>query len=163
MANAKRAGEESRSGHVAFLDRGPFGDAAFMHITFSRFGVSGDASLRYMAEFQRRYLDADFPTNGVAVLRMKAPVAVTHGRWLARERAVGGHKYDVGYMGEIERAHDRCSEGWGDTVEYDNSVDISDGPEDRPSDVAVRAVLLTLRDYFRTVAPNTRPSSGGKQ
>jgi len=138
--NLRSATVRAAQGHLAIVDRGPFGDCAFMTTTFSEFGVPVDLWLRYMVLFQRLYVETGFPPGKLVFVRMAAPPAVAHARWLRREGNVGGNKYDIEYVRKIERAHDICERGWGRCVIYDNS-DVPITSRNEPSTAAVAAVL----------------------
>ena len=135
----EKAARAARDGHLSVVDRGPFGDSAFMVVTFVGKTVPEEFFVRYMIEYQRLYLSIGLPEKKTVIVRMNAPTSITYGRWVQRESAVGGNKYDSEYMERIERAHDACEKAWGKCLLYDNgNVPIED------SGIPSEAVVLTL-------------------
>jgi hypothetical protein len=148
---------------VPIIDRGPFGDTTFMTSTFRAYGVSTQHENSYIISFLRRYLAIDFPRKAFLILRMDAPVSVTHARYLERERETPGNKYTPEYLQNIEDAHDACAAAWGPYVVYDNSnvpyirscspVDVDDGSpmSGTPDEKAVICVLKELCELAREI------------
>jgi deoxyadenosine/deoxycytidine kinase len=144
-AMAKTAAKTTDAGGVAILDRGFFGDVAFMVDTFTSFDVPFTAMMQYIIDFQRLYIDAGFGGKRLVIVRFTAPVSVTHQRWCTRESSVGGNKYSTEYMQSIESAHDVCARAWGKHITYDNSnIDI---PGSKSYIDAVNALIRAICDF----------------
>jgi deoxyadenosine/deoxycytidine kinase len=144
-ANMRAAADDARSGSLAVVDRGPFGDCAFMSTTFSENGISEAMRLRYMVEYQRLYLGVNLPASKTVVVRMTASSGVTFERWCARESKVAGNKYDPEYVKRIEDAHDVCERAWGKCLLYDNT----DVPVDSNNVPAKAAAVQLLKHACR--------------
>lgn len=154
MELAKEASRKAREGYCAILDRGPFGDAVFMQSTFSKFEVSTDISLQYMVEFQKLYLEVDFPPDNFIVVHLNATAQSTYKRWLERESSKTENKYDIQYVKMIENAHKICSSVWGPHITYNNNnvplydVMINQKIISRPSECAIKSLILTILDFI---------------
>jgi deoxyadenosine/deoxycytidine kinase len=115
----KSAVAYARNGAVAIVDRGPWGDISFMAHTFRAYAVSEAEEIKYVIQLITRYRRILSGAESV-LLRVDAPVSVTHQRWLEREKGCPT-KYSQQYMQSIEDCHDACAEAWGPYVVYDNS------------------------------------------
>jgi thymidylate kinase len=118
---ANRISVVMRAGGFGIMDRGPFGDAAFMSTTFSQAGVPSHLQMQYVIEFMQRYIKIGFKGNQVIILRLRAPPEVGLRRWLSRESNTPGNKYTLDYVKSLEEAHDACGHAWGMHFVYDNS------------------------------------------
>lgn len=117
----RNAAEFAKTG-IPIIDRGPFGDTTFMTSTYRAYGVPADEENGYIIKFLSDYLRIPFPRRTpFLILRVRAPVAITHARYLEREKLTPGNKYTPEYMQGIEDAHDACARAWGPYVLYDNS------------------------------------------
>lgn len=139
---AMRVALTAEEGGVGIMDRGPFGDAAFMNTTFSQAGVSPDLAMQYIIEFMRRYIRLGFPGKNMIILRLRAPPEVALTRWLDRERETKGNKYTLEYVKSLEAAHDMCGVAWGRHFVYDNTP--SPEPGTAGYIAAVNGLLKTI-------------------
>ena len=118
----KEAAKLARKGTIPIVDRGPIGDACFMASTFRKYDVPVIEEGAYIGEFLGTYMSIPFPKGRFLVLRVKAPVSVTHARYMRREEHVAGNKYLPAYLQGIEDAHDACLGRFGPHVVYDNTT-----------------------------------------